>query len=104
MGTRWLTVLLVAGLAAGAGYYLWQHGSAPELDINLLERLVAAPGLPGAVVIKVSIANVCGSDMHYWKGEQDYAKILADTGFDALQGIGGFVNDFYFRKILEQLF
>jgi D-arabinose 1-dehydrogenase-like Zn-dependent alcohol dehydrogenase len=30
---------------------------------------------PGAVVIKVSIANVCGSDMHYWKGEQDYARM-----------------------------
>jgi len=34
MGTRWLTVLLVAGLAAGAGYYLWQQGSTPELDIQ----------------------------------------------------------------------
>ena len=30
---------------------------------------------PGAIVIKVAIANVCGSDMHYWKGEQDYAKM-----------------------------
>src|SRR5919199_1858078 len=30
---------------------------------------------PGAVVIKVAIANVCGSDMHYWKGEQDYEKM-----------------------------
>ena len=30
---------------------------------------------PGAVVIKVALANVCGSDMHYWKGEQDYAKM-----------------------------
>lgn len=30
---------------------------------------------PGAIVIKVSIANVCGSDMHYWKGEQDYARM-----------------------------
>jgi D-arabinose 1-dehydrogenase-like Zn-dependent alcohol dehydrogenase len=30
---------------------------------------------PGAVLIKVSLANVCGSDMHYWKGEQDYAKM-----------------------------
>jgi D-arabinose 1-dehydrogenase-like Zn-dependent alcohol dehydrogenase len=30
---------------------------------------------PGAAVIKVAIANVCGSDMHYWKGEQDYAKM-----------------------------
>ena len=34
MGTRWLTVLLIAGLAAGAGYYLWQRGSSPELDIQ----------------------------------------------------------------------
>lgn len=30
---------------------------------------------PGAALIKVSIANVCGSDMHYWKGEQNYAKM-----------------------------
>ena len=30
---------------------------------------------PGAAVIKVAIANVCGSDMHYWKGEQDYARM-----------------------------
>jgi L-iditol 2-dehydrogenase len=30
---------------------------------------------PGAAVIKVALANVCGSDMHYWKGEQDYAKM-----------------------------
>ena len=29
---------------------------------------------PGAVIIKVAIANVCGSDMHYWKGEQDMEK------------------------------
>ena len=29
---------------------------------------------PGAVLIKVAIANVCGSDMHYWKGEQDMEK------------------------------
>ena len=25
----------------------------------------------GAVIIEQVIANVCGSDMHYWKGEQD---------------------------------
>lgn len=30
---------------------------------------------PGAVVIKVSLANVCGSDLHYWRGELDYAKM-----------------------------
>jgi D-arabinose 1-dehydrogenase-like Zn-dependent alcohol dehydrogenase len=30
---------------------------------------------PGAILIKVSLANVCGSDMHYWKGEQNYEKM-----------------------------
>lgn len=29
---------------------------------------------PGAVVIQISLANVCGSDMHYWKGELDMEK------------------------------
>ncbi len=29
---------------------------------------------PGAVVIKIALANVCGSDMHYWKGELDMEK------------------------------
>lgn len=24
---------------------------------------------PGAVLIKVSLANICGSDLHYWRGE-----------------------------------
>lgn len=34
MGTRWLTILLVAGLAAGGGYYFWQHRSSAKLDIQ----------------------------------------------------------------------
>src|SRR6266852_7868188 len=29
---------------------------------------------PGALVIKIALANVCGSDMHYWKGELDMEK------------------------------
>jgi HlyD family secretion protein len=34
MATRWLTVLLVAGLAAGAGYYFWQQRSSAKLDVQ----------------------------------------------------------------------
>ncbi len=34
MGTRWLTMLLVAGLAAGGGYYYWQQRSAAKLDVQ----------------------------------------------------------------------
>jgi L-iditol 2-dehydrogenase len=29
---------------------------------------------PGALLVKIAIANVCGSDMHYWKGAQDMEK------------------------------
>lgn len=28
---------------------------------------------PGAVVIRVALANVCGSDLHYWRGDMDVA-------------------------------
>jgi len=30
---------------------------------------------PGAIVVKMTVANVCGSDLHYWRGEQDYARM-----------------------------
>jgi len=34
MATRWLTALLVVGLAAGAGYYFWQQRSSAKLDVQ----------------------------------------------------------------------
>ena len=30
---------------------------------------------PGAAVVKMSLANICGSDMHYWRGEMDMVKM-----------------------------
>jgi len=30
---------------------------------------------PGAIVVKTSLANVCGSDLHVWRGEQDLKKM-----------------------------
>jgi len=27
------------------------------------------------MLVKIALANVCGSDMHYWRGEQDYVKM-----------------------------
>jgi HlyD family secretion protein len=48
---RWFTVLLIAGLAAGAGYYLWQQQAVPKLDIQTVaaergdvRRLVSTSG------------------------------------------------------------
>ncbi len=30
---------------------------------------------PGAAVLKMRLANICGSDLHYWRGEMDMAKM-----------------------------
>src|SRR2546427_11060902 len=48
------------------------HGTGKPFEIR--EYPVPEPE-PGAALIKIALANVCGSDMHYWKGEQDYAKM-----------------------------
>ncbi|MBE0481034.1 MAG: alcohol dehydrogenase catalytic domain-containing protein, partial [Dehalococcoidia bacterium] len=32
---------------------------------------------PGAIVLKVRCANICGSDMHMWRGETDLAALGA---------------------------
>ena len=48
------------------------HGTGRPFEIR--EYPVPDPE-PGAMLIKIALANVCGSDMHYWRGEQDYAKM-----------------------------
>ncbi len=40
---------------------------------ELREFPVPPPG-PGAVLVKVAMANVCGSDMHIWRGEYDVSR------------------------------
>jgi threonine dehydrogenase-like Zn-dependent dehydrogenase len=47
------------------------------------EYPVPEPG-PGAVLVKVTLANICGSDLHIWRG--DYK--LGDTGGPILRIIG----------------
>src|SRR5204863_507401 len=48
------------------------HGTGKPFEIR--EYPVPEPE-PGAALIKISLANVCGSDLHYWRGEQDYARM-----------------------------
>ena len=48
------------------------HGAGKPFEIR--EYPVPDPE-PGAMLIKVALANVCGSDLHYWRGEQDYVKM-----------------------------
>src|ERR1700738_4412256 len=48
------------------------HGAGKPFEIR--EYPVPDPE-PGAVLVKVAMANVCGSDLHYWRGELDYVKM-----------------------------
>jgi D-arabinose 1-dehydrogenase-like Zn-dependent alcohol dehydrogenase len=48
------------------------HGAGKPFQIR--EYPVPDPE-PGAILIKVAMANVCGSDLHYWRGELDYVKM-----------------------------
>src|ERR671936_158374 len=48
------------------------HGTGKPFEIR--EYPVPEPE-PGAALIKIALANVCGSDLHYWRGEQDYARM-----------------------------
>ena len=47
------------------------YGYGQPFRIN--EYPVPEPG-PGAAVVKITLANVCGSDLHVWRGELDPAK------------------------------
>ena len=44
------------------------HGAGKPFQIR--EYPVPDPE-PGAILVKVAMANVCGSDLHYWRGELD---------------------------------
>jgi threonine dehydrogenase-like Zn-dependent dehydrogenase len=46
----------------------------PGKPMELREYTVPVPE-PGAVVVKTTLANVCGSDLHMWRGEFDLAKV-----------------------------
>ena len=48
------------------------HGAGKPFEIR--EYPVPDPE-PGALLVKVAMANVCGSDLHYWRGELDYVKM-----------------------------
>ena len=45
----------------------------PDIPMEIKEYPVPDPE-PGAIVVKTTFANVCGSDLHQWRGEFDVAK------------------------------
>ncbi|MBA2448370.1 MAG: alcohol dehydrogenase catalytic domain-containing protein [Chloroflexi bacterium] len=46
----------------------------PGEPLRLVERPVPEPE-PGAALVRISLANVCGSDLHMWRGEMDLRKL-----------------------------
>ena len=87
MGTRWLTILLVAGLAAGAGYYFWQQRTAPKLDIQTatavrgeVRRLVSTSGTVralGTVEIGSQLSGNIGELNADFSSEVKASQVLA---------------------------
>src|SRR5437763_15552334 len=47
------------------------HGYGQPFEIK--EYPVPEPG-PGAARVRITLANVCGSDLHAWRGDVDYVK------------------------------
>ena len=45
----------------------------PGKPMVIKEYAVPSPE-PGAAVVRTSLANICGSDLHQWRGEFDVAK------------------------------
>src|SRR5687768_15914969 len=58
-------------MAALTGRVAAFYGPGKPFQINEYEVPSAEPG---AVIVKMSLANVCGSDLHQWRGEFDVAK------------------------------
>ena len=47
------------------------YGAGKPIEIK--EYPVPEPG-PGSALVRISLANVCGSDLHAWRGDVDFAK------------------------------
>ncbi|HYJ57845.1 MAG TPA: efflux RND transporter periplasmic adaptor subunit [Methyloceanibacter sp.] len=87
MGTRWLTILLVAALAGGAGYYFWQQRTAPTLDIQTVaatrgdvRKLVSTSGAVralGTVEIGSQLSGNIGEVNADFSSEVKQGQVLA---------------------------
>lgn len=51
--------------------------TGPRKPFRLLEYPVPEAE-PGAIVVRITLANVCGSDLHIWRGEYDVSRGLPE--------------------------
>ncbi|HEX2448636.1 MAG TPA: efflux RND transporter periplasmic adaptor subunit [Methyloceanibacter sp.] len=87
MGTRWLTVLLVAALAGGGAYYYWQNNTAPKIDVQTVaatrgdvRRVVSTSGTVralGTVEIGSQLSGNIGELFADFSSEVKKGQVLA---------------------------
>ena len=70
----------------------------PGKPMQIKEYPVCEPE-PGGIVVKMTVANVCGSDLHQWRGEFDvekfgrpYPQILGHEMTGTIHQLGEGVN------------
>ena len=65
---------LLEGARDGLTLPSWPSSTGTGTPFEIREYPCPEPE-PGAILVKIALANVCGSDMHYWRGEHDYKKM-----------------------------
>jgi len=68
----------------------------PHRPLEIWERPIPAPGA-GAVVVRVEMSGVCGTDLHLWRGEVPlpYPVTLGHEGIAILEELGAGVTTDY---------
>ncbi len=76
-----------------------------EFGEPLVEREIAAPEPePGAVLVRVTAAGICGSDLDIWRGDDPRIRlplILGHEGVGRVEALGGEKADFVGRQLRD---
>src|SRR2546421_1386227 len=68
----------MGGMSTDTGRAALAHG--PHRPMEIVDLPVPEPA-PGCIVVRVTRANVCGSDLHIWRGDGRLARMVSEEGF-----------------------
>src|SRR2546423_262426 len=68
----------MGGMSTETGRAVLAHG--PQRPMEIVDLPVPDPA-PGCIVVRVTRANVCGSDLHIWRGDGRLSRMVSDEGF-----------------------
>jgi threonine dehydrogenase-like Zn-dependent dehydrogenase len=69
--------------------------------LEIVDAQVPAPG-PGEIVVRVTLAGVCGSDIHLWRGDLEvpFAFVMGHEAVGTIEALGaGVIKDFAGRSV-----